>query len=87
MNLSKPLPTYGLLALASSAYAAALSTDEGKRFATERTAETVVIGVALVLVALRFVLPVVAFRAVVVAFLVAGSPMIARSLMKREGVI
>lgn len=78
------LKTFALLFGVASTYAAILSTDKGRVFATERTAETVVIGVALVLVALRFVLPVVAFRAVVVAFLVAGSPMIARSLMKRD---
>lgn len=81
------LKTFALLFGAASVYAAILSTPEGKRFATERTAEAVVIGVTLVLVALRFVLPMVALRAVVVAFAVAGSPLIIRSLAKRERLI
>lgn len=81
------LKTFALLFGAASVYAAILSTDKGRVFATERTAETVVIGVALVLVALRFVLPVVALRAVVMAFAVAGSPLILRSLAKRERLI
>lgn len=86
MNLSN-LPTYGLLALISSAYAAILSTDEGRRFTEQHTAETVVIGVGLVLAALRWLLPVSVVRVVVVAFGIAGIPMILRSLAKRERLI
>jgi hypothetical protein len=74
---------YLLLFVSSTAYAAALSTDKGRAFADTRTAETVVLGVGLVLAALRFLLSGPAFGRVVAAFVIAGSPMVARSLLKR----
>ena len=67
----------------TSAYAAALNTSAGRRFTDEHTAETVVIGVSLVLAALRLVLPKAAWWRVVVAFGVAGLPLVGRSLVKR----
>ncbi len=45
---------YSLLFAAASIYAGLLSTPAGREFADKRTAESVVIGVSLVLVALRF---------------------------------
>jgi hypothetical protein len=74
---------YLLLFVFSTAYAALLSTARGRAFADERSAESVILGVGLVLAALRFLLSASAFGRVVAAFAVAGSPMVARSLLKR----
>jgi hypothetical protein len=74
---------YFLLFAVSSCYASLLSTKPGRKFADTHTAESVVLGVALVLAALRFLLSASAFGRVVAAFAVAGSPMVARSLLKR----
>jgi hypothetical protein len=74
---------YVILLGAASAYAALLSTRPGRKFADERSAESVILGVGLVLAALRFLLSASAFGRVVAAFAVAGSPMVARSLLKR----
>jgi hypothetical protein len=74
---------YLLLFVSSTAYAALLSTDQGRKFADTHTAESVVLGVALVLAALRLLLPGQAWGRVVVSFIVAGTPMISRSLLKR----
>ena len=84
MNTSRnELGIYTLLAAITSAYTAALSTPAGRRFTDEHTAETVVIGVSLVLAALRLVLPKAAWWRVAVAFAVAGLPLVGRSLVKR----
>jgi hypothetical protein len=60
-----------------------LSTTRGRAFADERSAESVILDVGLVLAALRFLLSGPAFGRVVAAFAIAGSPMVARSLLKR----
>jgi hypothetical protein len=83
MKLSNDLQTYSILFGAASAYALALSTRPGRKFSDAHTAETVVLGVGLVLAALRFLLSASAFRRVVAAFVVAGLPLVARSLLKR----
>lgn len=75
---------YIVLGGAASVYAALLSTDKGRRFADDHTAETVIGGVLLVLAALRLLLPGPAWGRVVVAFSIAGLPMIGRSLIKRK---
>jgi hypothetical protein len=74
---------YVILLGAASAYAALLSTRPGRKFADERSAESVILGVGLVLAALRLLLPGQAWGRVVVSFIVAGTPMISRSLLKR----
>jgi hypothetical protein len=80
---NKDLQIYTVLFVSSTVYAAALSTDKGRKFADERSAESVVIGVGLVLAALRLLLPGRAWGRVVGAFAIAGGPMVARSLLKR----
>ena len=77
------LQTYSLLFAASFGYAALLNTSEGRRFADDHTAESVAIGVALVLAALRFLLPLSVWRLVALAFAVAGVPIVGRSLVNR----
>jgi hypothetical protein len=74
---------YVILFAVASVYAALLSTARGRAFADERSAESVILDVGLVLAALRFLLSGPAFRRVVAAFVVAGLPMVARSLLKR----
>jgi hypothetical protein len=83
LKLSKALQVYLVLFGAASAYAALLSTARGRAFADERTAESVILGVGLVLAALRLLLPGQAWDRVVVSFIVAGTPLISRSLLKR----
>lgn len=76
---------YILLAALASAYALLLSTDQGRRFTDEHTAETVILGVGLVLGTLRLILPEAFWWRVAIAFGVAGTPLVARSLLKRPG--
>lgn len=75
---------YMLLAAVASLYATLLNTPKGRHFTDSHTTETVIIGVGLVLSALRVILPAAAWRRVVAAFAVAGTPLVVRSLMKRE---
>jgi hypothetical protein len=75
--------TYMILFGAASAYALALSTEPGRKFSDDHTAETVVMGVGLVLAALRLLLPGPVWGRVIVAFSIAGLPMIGRSLIRR----
>lgn len=79
----KETETYLALGVATSAYAMALNTDLGRSFARQHTWASVVLGTSLVLLLLRFVLPKEYWQKVVIAFAVAGSPMIARSLINQ----
>ncbi len=72
---------YIALGVSSAAYATALNTEVGRNFAKEYTWASVVCGVSLVLVILRFILPKEYWEKVVLAFAVAGTPMIIRSLL------
>ena len=74
---------YVALGVASTAYAVALNTDAGKRFADEYTWASVVLGTGLVITLLRYVLPREQWQKVVTAFVVAGVPIIARSLLNK----
>ncbi|MCP4709975.1 MAG: hypothetical protein GY869_15230 [Planctomycetes bacterium] len=76
-------PVYIALGITSAAYAEALNTDTGKEFADEYTWASVVAGTGLVLTILRFIIPREYWQKVVLAFVVAGIPMIARSLLNR----
>lgn len=74
---------YLSLFISSLAYALALNTERGRRFAQERSAESVVLGNALILTALLALLPKMYWVRVCSLFVVAGSPMIGRSLYNR----
>ena len=80
----KDLLTYLTLGLTSTGYAAWLNSAEGKQFADEFTWASVVTGSGLVLMFLRFLLPGPHWRKVVSAFIVAGVPLIVRSLINRD---
>ncbi len=75
--------TYLALGAASATYATLLNTEPGKKFADEYTWASVVVGTGLVLALLRFILPREQWEKVFLAFVVAGSPMIARSLINK----
>lgn len=81
--MSNDTETYVALGVASAAYAGALNTDVGKRFAQEYTWARVVFGTTLVLTMLRFIMPKEEWQKVANAFMVAGTPMIARSLINK----
>ena len=74
---------YIALGVTSTTYAAALNTDVGKEFADEYTWASVVLGTGLVLTILRFILPREYWQKVALAFAVAGTPMVARSLLRK----
>lgn len=74
---------YLTLVSLTSIYAALLSTRRGAVLVGERTAESVVLGVSLVLVVLRFLLPSRYWLRVVLAFVAGGGPMVVRSWLRR----
>lgn len=74
---------YIALGAASIVYAIALNTSGGKRFAIDYTWASVVLGTTLVLAALWFIIPKEYWQKVVLAFAVAGTPMVARSLLNK----
>ena len=74
---------FAALGATASAYAAALNTAPGKKFAKEYTWASVVIGTSLVLAFLRLVLPKESWLKVAAAFGIAGAPMIGRSLVNK----
>lgn len=76
---------YLLLFLSSSLYSLWLLTPEGNRFSQERTAESVGIGVGLVMLSVAPVIEKRSFYRVLLGFLVAGLPIYTRSLMRRVG--
>ncbi len=78
------LSTLAALAL-GSAYAAWLSTDEGKAWIDENTTVGVVLGVGGVLGLLRFVLSGDEWWRVVGMFVAAGAPLVARGVMRKVG--
>lgn len=74
---------YAGLLLFAATYAMLLNTAAGKQFATDYTWASVVIGTLLVLAALYMLIPVESWWRVCLAFVVAGAPMIARSLFNK----
>ena len=72
------------LAAITSLYATLLNTPKGRHFTDSHTAESVIIGVGLVLSALRVILSAAARRRGVAAFAGAGAALVVRSLMKRK---
>ena len=74
---------YIALGAASIIYAMALNTGGGKRFADNYTWASVVLGTSLVLAALWFIVPKEYWLKAALAFAVAGTPMVARSLLNK----
>jgi hypothetical protein len=81
--MTSQILVYILLGIASIAYAFLLNTDKGKKLASEYTWASVVIGTGIVLLALWFLISHNSWLQVVISFVVAGSPMIARSLINK----
>lgn len=79
----KDASAYVTLSAAAGLYALALSSEPGQEFTDRHTWATVVAGNGLILAALRVILPADQWRKVVLAFAVAGVPLIVRSLLKR----
>lgn len=77
------MKTYLLAAIASTLYAAWLSTERGKAWVDENTTLAVVLGVGGVLAALRGVLDRGAWARVVGMFVVAGAPLVVRGVWKK----
>jgi hypothetical protein len=74
---------YASLGVASALYAAYLNTAVGKDFAEQYTWASVSLGTAIVLAATRLLVPGRLWNRLVIAFVVAGSPLILRSLYNR----
>jgi hypothetical protein len=72
------------LGMSVSGYAVVLNTEQGKRFADESTWMSVVVGNSLLMLFLRFLLPKYYWNIVALSFVVAGTPMIARSLLNKS---
>jgi hypothetical protein len=81
--MNADIAAYVVLGIAAILYAIALNTSAGKRFADEYTWASVVLGTSLVLAALWFIIPNEHWLKVALAFAVAGTPMVARSLLNR----
>lgn len=79
----KDVSGYIALGIVATAYAGALNTELGRDFAKEHTWASVVLGTSLVLAILRLIIPKEHWDKIVLAFIVAGSPMIARSLLNK----
>ena len=81
--MSTDVTVFVALAAVSIIYAIALNTNAGKKFVDDYTWASVVLGDSLVLAALWFVIPAAHWLKAVLAFAVAGTPMVARSLLNR----
>lgn len=81
--MTNSVVAFGALAVASVAYAIVLNTDRGKKFVMGYTWASVVIGTGLVLAALWFIIPQEAWQKAALGFVVAGIPMIMRSLINK----
>jgi hypothetical protein len=75
--------TYIALSAAAAVYAAWLNTEKGRRFADDHTWASVVLGTGLVLAALKQMIPPPYWRKVLLAFIVAGTPLVGRSLFRQ----
>lgn len=77
------LPIFALLGASTALYAALLNTKSGRRIAQDETWLAVSCGTAIVLFFCRFILPPSLWNKVVLAFVIGGSPMIARSIFNK----
>lgn len=75
---------YASLGVAAAVYAAYLNTQVGKEFSERYTWASVTVGTALVLAAARLLMPQQLWQRLVLAFTVAGLPMILRSGYNRS---
>jgi len=81
--MSTQIVAYIALGIGAILYAIVLNTNAGKRFADEYTWASVVLGTCLVLAALWFAIPSEYWLKAALAFAVAGTPMVARSLLNK----
>ena len=81
--MNTEIAAYIALGIAATLYAIALNTSAGKRFVDEYTWASVVLGTSLALATLWFIIPKEYFLKAALAFAVAGTPMVARSLLNR----
>lgn len=79
----RSVESYTILGLLSSLYAVSLNTTIGKKFTDQYTWATVCIGTGIVLAILRLLIPREHWQKLTAAFVVAGLPMIARSLYNK----
>jgi len=79
----RSLESYTIIGLISSLYAISLNTPVGKKFTDQYTWATVCIGTGIVLSVLRLVIPKEQWYKLAAAFVVAGAPMIFRSLYNK----
>lgn len=75
---------FAILFLASLGYALMLNTKAGRKFADHYTWASVVIGTAIVLAGIWFLVPSSSWIKVALAFVAAGIPMIGRSLLNKS---
>ena len=80
---TKDEKTYIALSAAATGYSAWLNTEKGRRFADDHTWASVVLGTGLVLAALKQMIPPQYWRKVLLAFVVAGTPLVVRSLFRQ----
>jgi len=81
--MSVDIVVYVVLGVTAIVYAVVLNTSGGRKFADDYTWASVVMGTGLALAALWFIIPIECWSKVVVAFVVAGIPMVARSLINK----
>jgi len=79
----RSLESYTIIGLISSLYAISLNTTMGKKFTDQYTWATVCIGTGIVLSVLRLIIPKEYWYKLATAFVVAGAPMIFRSLYNK----
>lgn len=79
----RSLESYTIIGLISSLYAIGLNTTMGKKFTDQYTWATVCIGTSIVLSGLRLIIPKEYWYKLATAFVVAGAPMIFRSLYNK----
>lgn len=79
----RSLESYTIIGLMSSLYAVSLNTPIGKKFTDQYTWAAVCIGTGTVLAVLRLVIPKEQWYKLATAFVVAGAPMIFRSLYNK----
>jgi len=82
--MNSEIVVFATLGFFSVGYAFFLNTKSGKKIADDHTWVSVVAGVALVLRAVSFIIPEEYWQKVVIGFIVAGIPMIARSLWNKR---
>ena len=79
----RSLESYTIIGLISSLYAIGLNTTMGKKFTDQYTWATVCIGTSIVLSGLRLIIPKEYWYKLATSFVVAGAPMIFRSLYNK----